>query len=265
MTATASTAQRRKWVRSEKINAFAAIGQVLSALFAAFVVIVSWQGANEARRQADVAQQALIAAERPWVKVVGLSDVRVTVREDMVSFFAKINVTNIGRSPAQGTFVRTRLLANASIDEGAQAANALCRDFIEGKYYSPTYELIFPDEDRILWDTALIYVHSISRENKKRIQEEFQLNRSAYGDEKAEEFRTQAAAAPLVAGLSLIGCVNYMIPIGRVVGQTAFVYAVNQACGKEQRELCAFYMTKPGVFEGKDVIIREPISGTFAR
>ena len=50
----------------------------------------------------------------------------------MVILFAKVNVTNTGRSPGQETFLKTKLLANASLDESTQAANALCRGFKKG-------------------------------------------------------------------------------------------------------------------------------------
>jgi hypothetical protein len=275
--------RRQDWIG--KTNALAAVLQIATVLFAALAVITAWLQANEAsrqadearrqadiaqealveaRRQADIAQEALVAADRPWVKVVGLSDVSITVHEHMVTLFAKVNVTNTGHSPAQGTFVKTKLLANASMDESTQAATALCRGFIEGEYIGPTYELIFPDEDRVLLDTTGIDMNSIIRKRHEEIQELFELNRSTYGNKKAEEFRAQAAAAPPSAYFDLIGCINYEVPIGHAIGQTAFAYGVYKACeGPTGR--CAFDMTKPKVFEGKDLKIREPISGTFAR
>jgi hypothetical protein len=261
--------RKRDWI--EKINAWAPVFQIATVPVAVLAVIVSWLQANEAsrqadeaRRQADIAQEALVVADRPWVKVVGLSDVSIRVEEHVVTLFAKVNVTNTGRSPAQETFLKTKLLANADLDESTQAANALCRDFIEGKYISPTYQLIFPKEDRVLSDITGIDMKSIVSNRHKEIQELFESNKSMFGNKKAEEFRVQAEAVPPFAAFHMVGCINYKIPTGLAIGQTAFVYGVYRPC-ESPTGLCAFSMTETGVFEGDDLQIQEPITGTFAR
>jgi hypothetical protein len=244
--------QRRKWRRSEILSAISAIAALAGSTFAVVALVAAWQAVSEARRQADIAQEALIIVDRPWIRVVGLSDVRLEVREHGAALTTKIKVKNIGRSPAQRTLAITRLITQRSIDDEAQEAVFLCRQSEGG--YASFGELLFPNEERVFDWRLLIDMQSIRLDNE-RIR----------GHKVAEDGRENAESVPLFAAFSLIGCVIYAIPSRNFAGQTAFIYGINFACGTEGRELCAFDMAKPAVFEGRDVAIWEPSGGTFAR
>ena len=74
----------------------------------------------------------------------------------------------------------------------------------------------------------------------------------------------RAEIVPPFATFDIAGCINYTIPTGHALGQTAFVYGVYRPC-EGPTGLCAFSMTETGVFEGDDLQIQEPITGTFTR
>ena len=70
---------------------------------------------------------------------------------------------------------------------------------------------------------------------------------------------------PVRSGLTLVGCITYVMPAGRSYGQTAFIYGLNRECGFGREPVCSFEIEEPGVYEGDALVIREAIGGAFAR
>ena len=220
---------------------------------------------TETRRQADTAQEALIAADRPWIKVLGLSAPEVEIRDGGVFLNARLSVKNIGRSPAQHTHVRARLQADGSAIDEARDAEAFCREAaVRGIPFVES--LIFPDDDRALAVHALADVRIIAQHWRDRIERDFQMARSAFGDDPvAERRRAERLSYPVRVGLTLIGCITYVIPTGRSYGQTAFIYGFNRNCGLGPYGECSFEMEEEGTHEGDALVMREAIGGAFAR
>lgn len=219
---------------------------------------------TEARRQADTAQEALIAADRPWIKVVGLSDVHVNVGVGAVVVFARVAVKNIGRSPAQHTYLDTALLADSSLDEQNARAALVCRD-AEKAGYPPQEQLVFPDDAPTLSDVATIRIGTIKEERDRRLRQDFEMADRIIPDETAEDRLRARVAQPLRAGLTIVGCVTYAVSARRVVGQTAFVFGLDHACGEGPWVVCSFDMTAPGEYEGSAVAVHPAVGGAFAR
>ena len=52
------------------------------------------------------------------------------------------------------------------------------------------------------------------------------------------------------AELAIAGCVTYVLPAGRAVGQTGFLYDVARNCGDAELVLpCSFDLNRPGDYE----------------
>lgn len=260
--------ERRYWRRSIVISKVATAVTAGGLVFAGLAFIAGYRAMIETRRQADTAQEALIAADRPWIKVLELSGPRIEVRDNAVFLRAGLKVKNIGRSPAQHAFIRTKLSPDGSVMDDARETEMLCRN-AAARGIPPFETLIFPDDESSIAIHALADVRDIAKHWRDRIERDYQLSRSVFGeDELAERNRAERLSYPVRVGLTLIGCVTYVIPTGRSYGQTAFIYYFNRACDLGPGFIpgeCSFEMEEPGTHEGDALVIREAIGGAFAR
>lgn len=138
--------QRRQWSRSEIFSAISTAATFAGSAFTAGALIAAILAVNEARRQADTAQQALIAVDRPWIKVIGVSNVRLEIDKFGIRLATMIDVKNIGRSPAPQTWIATKLITHRSIiDEGIEA-DLICSEMYEHRF-DLRQILVFRDEE----------------------------------------------------------------------------------------------------------------------
>lgn len=217
-----------------------------------------------AQEQARVAREALVAADRPWIKVIGLSEPRLDIKTDNVFFNARLDVKNIGRSPAPRTSVRTKLLPDAIPKDEAGEAETLCREAVARRI--PWREIsVFPDDGRSVAIDADANMESIAEDRRTMVERDFERLRQGLDDESALERRALLLSFPLRAAFTLVGCVAYEIPTGRAHGQTAFIYRVSRECGAGPSVYCSFEMSEPMVHKGEALSIRENWTSAFAR
>lgn len=251
--------EREYWRRSLAASWVAAGAALVAVLFAAGAY-------NETRRQADTAQEALIAADRPWIKINKLSRVRIDVDDHVVWVSADVQVKNIGRSPAQHTYLKTTLLSDSSLTEQTAEAENLCRRSAASGY-SVDERLVFPDDGHLLGNVTGLGMEAIQRKRDDRLRWEADVSRRNFGEDAtvAENRMKERMALPLRVGFTLVGCVTYAVSARRVVGQTSFIYGLDRACGLGPLGICTFDMDPPAIYAGDDISIRDPIGGTFAR
>jgi len=231
---------------------------------------------TETRRQADTAQQALVAADRPWIKVVDFTAHGIKVEEKVVWAHATIQVKNIGRSPAQHTFVRVKLIPDPSMLEEPDEAVRLCREAEDEPRWWAN-RLIFPDDTAAFREAAASEMRDVLDQRDAKLRWEREQIAGITGDgpvarairEVAEEGLRAKESQPLYAGFALVGCITYAIPNGQAgrgaIGQTTFTYGLDHACGLGPIGACAFPMAETGVYAGEQVRVREAVSPTFAR
>lgn len=99
----------RYWCFSILLSVAVAVGAGLSAFYAYKAVEAGQAQAQAARDQTYIAENALVAANRPWIKVTGLEISRIEVKTDSVIVAANIGVKNVGASPAVGGDENPRL------------------------------------------------------------------------------------------------------------------------------------------------------------
>jgi hypothetical protein len=239
---------------------------IIATVFAAGAYFASWESVAEARRQANIAQAAYIAADRPWIKVAQPPRVRLDVRDGIVWFRTDVEVQNIGRSPAQHTCFHTELLPDASLDEQAAAAENLCQRAAAAGYPSDE-RLVFPNDQNTLWDITGISIETVREKRNRKLEWEENAAREMFGEVPSvvEDRLREQRVLPLRASFTLVGCITYAVSPRRVVGQTAFVYGINRACGLGPLGICTFDMNPPATYSGDDISVRSQIGGAFAR
>jgi len=256
--------ERRYWLTSVLLTFAVAIGAGLSAMYAYNAVKAGQDQAQAARDQTYIAENALIAANRPWIKVTGLEIVRLEIRTDSVIVTANVGVKNVGASPAPRTFIRTKLLPEGSVTDGGLQAEATCQEAVANGF--PPFEaLVFPNEAHAFFEASIADMRAIRNSRNDRIREGYEASLPIFGETLARAYKAEEEAVPLHASLTLIGCAVYNIPVGQFAGQTAFVYTLNHNCGKGPFGTCAFDMTKPAIYTDQNVKVGEPVGGTFAR
>jgi hypothetical protein len=96
------------WTLSKASNLIAA----LTLIIIAFQTKIYWQQKNLMQgqlRATEVAADAAISAQRPWVKVISVDVVGVVGRNisDQLSISATVQIKNVGSTPAISTWVET--------------------------------------------------------------------------------------------------------------------------------------------------------------
>jgi hypothetical protein len=218
------------------------------------------EAVKEARRQANAAEDALIAADRPWIEVVSLSVHRV----DMMGFGdeatsaavksiaveATATIKNIGRSPAQRVFVLMEPVPHSRYDDLTPRVSALCRRAVADRRFVDG--VLFPDATRATHHTLFGAPADLRRTAERiratiREEAEWRRQRGAEvsgGGSDADEARLMDAE------LAIAGCVTYVLPAGRAVGQTGFLYDVARNCGDAELVLpCSLDLNRPGDYE----------------
>ena len=190
----------RKWGRGEIIGAVSAAATLAGSAFAAGALVAALEAVSETRRQANVAQAALVNADRPWIKVVGVSVISLKISSVGAALTSKINIRNVGRSPAEYTSVRSELVANSNIIDDANEAVFLCRR--AAKAERPLDDrLVFPDEGGSLFDISFVNMDSINRSIEKEAIDGRDAMRRGFGDKTAENYWKWAKESPPIASL----------------------------------------------------------------
>jgi len=248
-------AERFYW-RVNSITAAVATGAAIAAaVFAAGAYNASWQGVAEARRQADIARAALITGDRPWIRVIGLSNVHLHISVDHVTLSFNVDLKNVGRSPAKEVFVDTTLLADGGFTEHADHAASICKN-ARANGYDPAKGLIFPDAVEPRWETAHITAGEVITINNQAIMEEVVNMKRIYGQAAAKEREAELRSRPYYLSPVIIGCVTYNIPVGDVIGQTSFIFNVYRACGARSKR-CTFAIERATSFKPDELSVAE--------
>ena len=237
------------------ISAFALV-------FAGAAFVASYGALRETRRQADIAQDALITIDRPWLKVIGLENTPIDVRAGYAWTFANIEVKNIGRSPAQHTLPTFLLfLTVPSTSRIPKRQTSVERLRAQGtgqktNSCSPTT----PD----ISGTSAVALSAVKDKRDRRAEREYVIARRMIG-RHGQRPVDRSPEPPCNATFTLVGCVTYAIATRQALGQTAFIYDLSYACGLGRLGQSQFRLSHPGSYSGNDVGVREPASGSFAR
>lgn len=240
--------ERQFWRFSVGLAGFATGAAVIGAIFAYFALKASME-------QATTAQKALIAADRPWLKVTDLSHITVDVEREFVLFVPVVKVKNIGHSPAQHIYVDALAISDSSIGEQNSGAVDICREAASATH--PAAEnLIFPDDASELSGNAAIAISAIRQKINARAQRESGISRSLINRDVKQ---------PIFSDFTIVGCITYNSPSQNILGQTAFVFDLDKSCNFPTRAACTFDLSHPAIYTEPDILIRRPGGGIYAR
>lgn len=211
------------------------------------------QSLRETRRQADIAQAAYIATDRPWLEVTGLVVENVEIMPGVgVSATIVVRTKNIGRSPAIGAIEIVEMLVD---DRGAnlmQQAAPMCQRAVVDKELLRGIEgAMFPDAAR---ETR--YLRLLSQTMIARSREHHQQG----------EGTSNSAISLNRASVAIVGCTTYALPVGTAAGYTAFIYKLARNCGTDTVALpCDFDLDAPATLRGDQIAVSVAPFAGFAR
>lgn len=176
----------------------ATVGTVAAAIFAYGAYEAALGSAAEAKRQADIAQRALVASTRALLKITSIENVTATKAEGIpVAWFnATATYKNFGQSPAQNIFLSLHVFV---LGAGPSPTRACERDKAGTNRYSDA--VVFPQGD----EGSNNYGAQIALDNLKA---------------EAAEVRAVQPEAPVYLGV--IGCLTYRSASSEAVYVTGF-------------------------------------------
>ncbi len=185
-----------------------------------------------ARDQARIAQDALVAGERPWLMLADIKPATLSSDDEAgVTLWVNILAKNIGHSPAQNVWVNARLLIVENSDPRPDIVmHAVCREVRESPVMFPG-PVIFPDQTE---HTNRGVPHSFNIQAKDVWAVRAAWIKSTHDNEMARNRpdRAEAWAAahsefPFHAPLYFVGCVNYRSSDNALYFQTSFMFSVS--------------------------------------
>lgn len=158
-----------------------------AALFAYWAYQASWEAVGETRRQADIAQAALVASTRARLKITSIKDVRVGplsaggVSVPLLRVVAAYK--NFGQSPAQNIFLSLRVF----VADTGPSPRETCEN-MKAEPGDASFEIVFPQDE----EGDKIYGVGVSP-----------------GELEAQAAEARDARPGLPASLALVGCLTY--------------------------------------------------------
>lgn len=139
-------AERRFWVLGLVVSIAATAATGFAAWFAYGAYEAALKSVVETRRQADIAQQTLVATTRARLKLTAISDARVTRGSEipLAWFTFKPAFKNFGQTPAQNITFSAHVFVIGT-GEGLPA-RAICENE-KARGGMSSGELVFPQED----------------------------------------------------------------------------------------------------------------------
>ena len=190
---------RVKWTRDQKLAWWANAASFVNvgAALAAFLLLVqtlritqdtlavSQQTVEETKRQADIAQDALVAATRARLKVTAITNVLVTRLPSSGAgrFHFKPTYKNFGQSPAQDIFFSPHVFV---VGAGPPPKRTCEGD--KGRFEGASTEIVFPQDEGGQQQTGV----------------QIQLN-----DIEAQAAKVRAIQPTATIYLGIIGCLTY--------------------------------------------------------
>ncbi|MBN9561760.1 MAG: hypothetical protein J0H14_13675 [Alphaproteobacteria bacterium] len=215
--------EERNWSRQTGLGVATAIAAIVASGAAIFALQASRQAVKEAHVQAETAQAAFVAQERPWIMLADVKPASLDSDDKGgVMFWVNISVKNIGHSPAQDVWVSGKLVIDQFDPLPEQAMKSVCQ---ESKTYGFPGNPVFPDQTQPVQEppnSFYIPAQHVWAARDARIE-------SAYlwhSPRRAQAWAEELSKFPFYAALHLVGCINYRSPDRRDVYQTSFAFEI---------------------------------------
>lgn len=219
------------WLASIFLSLAIAIGAGLSARYAYRAASEAHEQAMQARRQADIARDTLVASNRPWVMLTDINPVSLSSDDGAgVHFWVKVSVKNVGHSPAQNVSISGRLLIGDFDPPPNEAMVTVCREPQSSSFIIPG-RVLFPDQaQNIYGDTPSSFGIEADRvwaARAARIKSTYDMKMAFGNAERAQAWANELAKFPFYAPLNFVGCINYRSADNTTLYQTSFMFDVS--------------------------------------
>lgn len=250
------TAEQFNWKFARNVGAATLIFSIVAAGGTVGAFIETW-------RQANVAQEALIAGDRPWLEVT-VRPVAVTLTPNFNIVTLDIRAKNYGHSPAQTVFAYGETFSEdaASLDKIRALSNVECK---KAKRFKVTdlSVMVFPsgEEARIaatIFPNTPAAMHDVWQARRDRDYRALK----AFGGAPYADFWTKMGSETPNGEFSVVGCVIYSYG-GSFIGETSFSADLLRRC-PEGPFGCAFELDKVANYSADKILLKVG-SDSFAR
>ena len=203
----------------------AAVATITAAVYAGRAYLTT-------RDQARIAQDALVAGERPWLMLTDVKPATLSSDDEAgVTLWVNVLAKNVGHSPAQNVSVSARLLIVENSDPGPDIVmHAICREARENPVMFPG-PVIFPDQtehtNRGVPDSFHIQAKDVWAVRAARIKSTYDNEMARNRPDRAEAWAAALSKFPFHATLYFVGCVNYKSSDNALFFQTSFMFSVS--------------------------------------
>jgi len=209
-------------------------------------LIEAAKATEQARRQADAAQDAT----RAWLRVTRADSGGIIVFPDRMTVYITPVVKNVGHTPAD--VIRVDGLAYVSIDPRhiQSTAQSICQRAagVSGTFLAS----VFPDEE-VSTSVRQDDVSRVDIEAAKADRINFFFPAAEFMSGAMKRQRAEMVAQPVMAEITLIGCITYTYLDGQKRGQTPFVLDVRKPCPRLPDTACGIDINQFIIYQPEEI------------
>jgi hypothetical protein len=191
------TAEQYNWRRQNMLTFFTTVAAIFAAVFAFKTFI-------QAKRQADIAQNALIASSRPWVRTIDATVTKLEVQKDQVFAWVDFSYKAIGPSPATAVMISPKLLIPSAEPFAFEEVRKLCAE--EKASGEVTGDALFPGEDGNITNGFGRPMSELISARDAILRRTISGWAQGFGDEEARSVAPQLARAANFTDFGIIVC-----------------------------------------------------------
>ena len=223
--------ERWYWVFSLVLSLVIAVGAAFSARYAYKAAAEAHDQALQAGRQADVAEEQLVATTRARLKLVGITDAYVTKGKgvDVAWFNFKPLYRNFGPSPAEDTLFVPHIFV---VGGGPATTGDVCEARSGWMTRNGSPSIVYPQEQGGDWIGVQVSLKEL----------------------KAEAAKVLAVRPNATVYLGVVGCLLYRSGSGRDRYVTGFVGDLHMAGGNQQNDPGKYIPLYDTLMSGPDLI-----------
>lgn len=221
----------------------------------------------------QIAMQGQLAAmeidQRPWMRLAKDAPItieKLEVQKDQILVWISFNVENVGKSPAQRINVLPSLLIPDIEPWSFKEVKRVCAD---AKRPNLTVgNVVFPDDKEAIGPINFGRPMSeIKKATYRRAEDQYAGWAQGFGKDEADKVHGFLLKTADFTTLTVVGCINYMFGEDGTVHQTAFIYDLSRSTPEVRNgatNSSAIDITEIGVVDGKDLVLKPTMLGTFA-
>ena len=136
--------ERRYWLATALLTFIAVCGTIATVMLSISSLNESKRTTAEVARQANIASQTLIASNRPWIAISGLTADYLDITKDEVRLTVEVEFQNVGHAPAQQIDVVAKIVSFGEFSD-IEAQRKFCTSEDNKRHGKFIEGVVFPD------------------------------------------------------------------------------------------------------------------------